>query len=87
MAKAQREERPVAAEIKRAAEQTGVAQQETTMVSFHREDVEYMVNTLRSACDDVLDAEIGDQSECTLSALRAVRSVQLMLSPRIGGAS
>lgn len=61
-------------------------------VTIMRGDVDYMVGELRQVFEAVLDADDcpdgGSRDVCVLSALRRLRTVQIMLDvPAAGGAS
>jgi len=90
LAKARREERPVAAGIKRAAKRAGINPgHDSTMVSVMRGDLVLAAENIRAAFEDVLAAELSDTGAqhdvLVLSALRHLRNAQSSVECEMGG--
>ncbi len=89
LAKARREERPVEAEIKRAAKRAGIGLDDSTTVTVMRGDLALAASHIRAAFDDVLTAETSDDGGqhdvLILRALRSLRNAQSSVECEMDG--
>ena len=86
-----RKEQPVSAGIRRAAKRAGIEPtDDSTRVTFMRDDLALAVSEIRGAFDDVFEAELSDDGAqhdvLVLRALRRLRTVQAIVECVTGGA-
>lgn len=93
LAKAQREEQPVAAGIKRPAERVGLTQAErydSERVTYLRGDINLAIDEIRNGFEEFLEAEFfaagAERDRLVLSVLRHLRNAETVIGATAGGA-
>ena len=88
-----RAEQPVSEGIRRAAARAGIVPpvEDSERVTVMRGDLAMAAREIQSAFDDVIEAELGDDSAqhdvLVLRALRRLRNAKSMVECEMGGAS